>query len=264
MHKKWLLFTILVLTILSIIIILLFTDKKQYNKMIISENNWNNIIDKRKISTSISIDNIKFNDYNLLIDEDNSIIYYSIVDVSNKYNPSVEYTLNNKDIKIAFNKEMSDDILEDNKELKVLLYDKVSYRIYTLVVTNYPILNINYKEEDTNKRKIDVDIYLFDNHIDAPSRVIKSDGKLKIIEEDKEYRFSLKKESLGHNVRDNHISLLGMPKQDEYLIKVTDITNEKEKYVQLFINNKYKGLCVFGYNEERRVDNFERNKENNG
>ena len=54
-----------------------------------------------------------------------------------------------------------------------------------------------------------------------------------------------------------------MDKQDEYLIKATDITEKQEKYVHFFINNKYKGLYTFGHNEGRRIDNFERNRENN-
>lgn len=102
---------------------------------------------------------------------------------------------------------------------------------------------------------------IFDNHENVPQRVIKSDGRLRVIEENKEYSFTLKKESLGHNERNNPISLFGMGKQNEYLIKVTNMINDKEKYVQFFINNKYMGLYTLSHNEERRTDKFERNKQ---
>ena len=79
----------------------------------------------------------------------------------------------------------------------------------------------------------------------------------------KEYGFSLRKESLGHNERDNPISIFGMDKQNEYLIKVTNVINDRDKYVIVFINNKYMGLYTFSHNKERRIDNFERNRYNN-
>ena len=263
MNKKWLLVPILVLTGLAIGIILVLKLNTKYNKLVISEDKWNNIISSKNMSTSISLNNIKFNDYNLLIDEENSVIYYSIINVKNKYNPSIDYILNNKKIKIAINKKLNDEVLENTDILKIMLYDNTSYRIYALVATNYPILNVTYKGEENNKKKVDIEAYLFDNHVDSPIRVLKSDGKLKIIEEDREYSFSLKKESLGRNERENYVSIFGMEKSDEYLIKVANIINDKEKYVRFFINNKYKGIYSLRYNEERSVDNFGRNKENN-
>ena len=258
MNKKWLLGTILVLTIIAIIIILVLNSNIKYNKLIINEDMWNDIISNRNMNTSISLENIKFNDYNLLIDEENSIIYYSIVNLSNKFNPSIDYAINDEKIKIAINKEISDEVLESTDSLKIILYNDTSYRIYSLVVTNYPILNVVYKKEQNEK----VNIELFDNHVDSPQRVLKSDGKLKIIEENKEYSFSLTKESLGHKTRENHISVFGMEKKDEYTIKLANTISEDEKYVHFFINNEYKGVYSFRF-KEGRVNNFERNKENN-
>lgn len=262
MNRKWLLGIILVLTVLVVITIVVLTSNTKYNKLIINEDKWNDIISDKNMTTSISLENIKFNDYDLLIDEDNSIIYYSVVNVKNKYNPSVNYSLKDNKLKIAINKEMSDESLEKTDDLKIMLYDDTSYRTYSLVVTSYPILNVTYTGEE-NKKKTDIDIYLFDNHIDSPGRVLKSDGKLKIIEDNQEYNLSLKKESLGHNKRDNYMSIFGMSKIDEYVLTATDKIDENKKYVQFFINNNYKGIYLFEPKEGRREDNFERNKENN-
>ena len=206
------------------------------------------------------IESIEFNDYNLLINEENNTIYYSVVDIKNKYNPLIKYKTNKK-VNIIINDNITDEKLEENNSLKIMIYNNKEYRIYNLVVTKYPILSIKY--EENNKRKIDADIYVFDNYVNSAQRVLKSDGILRIIEENKEYSFSLKKESLGHNTRENHISIFGMEKENEYLIKAVNTINEKERYVQLFINNEYKGIYTFGHNEERRIDNFERNRENN-
>ncbi len=260
MNKKWLLGIILLLTFLAITIVLVLKSSIKFNKLVVNERVWNNIISSRKESTSINFENIEFNDYDLQIDDKNNTIYYSIVNFNNKYNPSIKYKTNKK-VNIAINDIITEDKLEDTENLKIMIYNNNEYKIYSLAVTNYPILSVTYKNNNKNNN-IDIDVYLFDNHVDSPQRVLRSDGKLKIIEEDKEYSFSLKKESLGHNQRKNHISVFGMEKRDEYLIKVTDTTNKKEKYVHFFINGEYKGLYTLGP-KDKKINNYEQNKENN-
>ena len=131
-----------------------------------------------------------------------------------------------------------------------MLYNDNEYRVYKLVATRYPILNVTYKGV-VNDSKVDIELYIFDNYVNSSRRVLKSDGVLRIIDDDQEYGFSLKKESLGHNIRNNPVSIFGMEKQSEYLIRVTDISNKNEKYVNFFINNEYKGIYIFGYKKER-------------
>lgn len=261
MNKKWLLGIILSLTLLTLLFVTLFTPNTRYNKLIISEEKWNKIINSRDENNNLILKNIKFNDYNLLIDEENSVVYYSVVNSSKKYNPLIEYGTDNK-LKIAFNKKITDDVLEQDNNLKIMLYNDDSYKIYSLVITNYSILNINIEEKQNNKKRIDISLELFDNHVNSRQRLLKSIGKLNIIEENKEYSFSLIKESLGHNKRENNISIFGMQKHDEYTLSLAENTNEEKKYVRFFINNKYLGLYSLGY-DERGMNIFERNKENN-
>ena len=117
-----------------------------------------------------------------------------------------------------------------------------------------PILSINYKEQTNKLRKIPVDIYLFDNDVNTTNKVLKSLGDLTIIKENNEYILSLKKESLGRNKRDNEVSLFGMEKHDEYLVRVTD---KNTNYINLFINNKHVGKYTLKH-LERRNDNVKR------
>ena len=260
-NKKYILGILLVLTSLMILILVLLKFNIRYHKFIIKEAKWNSIIKDKKSSTIISLENIKFNDYNLLIDQENNTIYYSIVNSKNKYNPSIKYKANKK-VNLVINKEITDDLLEDNNSIKLMIYNKNEYRIYTLVATNDPILNINYNENTINKTKISMELELFDNHVSSYQRVLKSSGKLRIIEENKEYSISLTKESLGHNKRENYISIFGMEKRDEYIIKKVNNKTSDDRYVRLFINNKYNGLYSFGP-KEGGIDNFERNRKIN-
>ena len=252
----------MILTCVTIGVIIIIKYNVRYNKLIIEPHEWNSIISNRSMSTDIALENIEFNDYSLLIDNDNSIIYYSVINTNKKYNPSVKYVTNNK-TNIVVSGSITDAKLEQIDSLKIMIYNDSEYRIYNLVVTNYPILNLVYKEDINGKKRVPVELELFDNHVDSPQRVLKSDGFLRIINENQEYSFSLIMESLGHNKRGNYISIFGMEKRDEYIIKKVDNSINNERYVLFFINNKYNGLYSLGPKEERRIDNFERNRESN-
>lgn len=258
MNKKWILLIVSVLTLIFITVILILTSSTRYNKLVISEKKWNNIISNKNMSTNIKLENIEFNDYNLLIDEENSIIYYSVVDSNKKYNPSIKYTINSGKFKIAFNTKITDEKLNNNDALKLIIYDKDNYRVYSLVATNYPILNINYKEQNNDQKRIPIELELFDNHIDSQNRVLKSLGKLKIIEENNEYSLSLMQESLGHNMRENHMSIFGMEKHNNYTLKLAENVTDEGKYIQLFINNKYVGIYSLEHKDKGGINNSER------
>ncbi len=261
MNKKVLLAIILVLTALAIAIILILKSTLSYNEIIVDEGTWNSIINNRDISTDINLDEIEFNDYNLIIDNESNIIYYSVVDTSKKYNPSIKYKSNQK-VSIAVNKNLNDDELDKEDSIKIIIYNDNEYRIYTLIATKYPTLSVTLNESTTNKKKPTFSIELFDNYVDSSQRVLKSDGMFKTIEENKTYSFSLHKQSLGNNKRENNISVFGMEKRNEYILNKEEDTSEDKKYVRVFVNNKYIGIYSLNF-RERKINNIERNKEAN-
>ena len=261
-HKKTVLGILLVLTILTIIFLLFINHKKRYNSLIIEKEKWEEIQEERKESTNLELEKIEFNDYNLFLDNENSRVYYSIVNSTYKYNPSIFFKANQK-VKLKFNEEITNEKLDEVDSLKIMIYNDKEYRIYSLVVTNYPLLNINYDEEEITNKKLPMEFELFDNHVESKQRVLKSTGFIKVIEKNREYALNLTKESLGHNKRENYISIFGLEKRDEYFIKKTESNEKKERYVYFFINNKVNGIYSFGPKEERRMDTFKRNRENN-
>ena len=241
MNRKYTLGIILILTILTLGIILLLTTKERLEKHVIKDSKWNKIINNKKESNSIKLNEISFNDYNLLIDENNSIIYYSVVNSSKKYNPIINYTSDNK-IKLALNEKITD----NKKEYKIMIYNNIYYHIYTLKITNNPIINFEYNKIDNNKNIIPTNIELFDNNIDSPQKILKSKGNLII--GDNDIKFSLIKESPGKNKRDNNISIFGMEKHNEYILKKINNEEKNKNYLEVFINNEYIGK----YSLERR------------
>ena len=260
--KKTVLGILLVLTILTIIFLIFINHKKRYNSLIIEKEKWESIQKERKESTNLELEKIEFNDYSLFIDKKNSTIYYSIVNSTYKYNPSILFKANQK-VKLRFNEEITNEKLDEVDSLKIMMYSDKEYHIYSLVVTNYPLLNINYDEEEITNKKLPMEFELFDNHIESKQRVLKSIGFIKVIEKNREYALTLTKESLGHNKRENYISIFGLEKKDEYLIKKTENNEKKERYVYFFINNKVSGIYSFEPRDEKRIDPYIRNKENN-
>ena len=242
MNKKILLFLIIGSTIIIIITLLIINNEEKYNSLIINDTKWQKIINTKKYDNSLTIEWLKFNDNNLIIDEENSLIYYSLGDINNKYNPYVDYKSNNK---IAFNKTL------DNENVNVIIYNNKTYKTYSLQTSKLPFINII---ESTNESIIKI----FDN---KNQKTIISKVKLKTIKENSEYHFHLIKESIGRNKRDNNLSIFGMVKYDEFvLIKSND--NSKDN-IQLFINNKNKGIYKIETNIKRRIKDGEKEKISN-
>lgn len=271
MNKRNLLILILGVTIIIILVLTIFNQQERYQKLIISEDNLNKLTSSKLVTSNLYLENIKFNDYSLLIDEDNSTIYYSVVDSSNKYNPLIEYKTNLDNIKIAFSENITDTLIANNYNFKVILYNDSNYRIYNLVVTTLPIMNITYDNTSDKTKNIPMELSLFDNNPKAFQKNTSTKGELTITENDtgkSDYRISLKMQSLGHNERENNLSILGMQKHSEYILNslydsemirrvfTTNLWNELDnhednyQYVELFINNEYQGLYSFGYDIE--------------
>ena len=249
MNRKWLFGIILSIVIISILIIIINIKSTKYNKYVISNDEWNKIASTRVLNTNIKIDNIRFNDYSLSLDKKSNTFYHNYSNKDN-YNPSVDYIANEK-VKIAFSNKIS----EDN--IKIIIYNDKYYNEYSLVLTQIPILNIKYKETKEEIKHVFVDVTLYDNRIDTSQKVIKSDGKLTLIENNTDYYLSLKQESLGHNERDNNISIFGMDRHDKYVLSKTNINNNKS--VLLFIEDEYKGIYDVSH-RERNINNEPKQK----
>ncbi len=252
---------VIVFTAIIIFLIFFLNPSHRYNSISITENKWNSIKDARTENDNLVLEDIEFNDYNLIIDKNNNTLYYSLVnDSKNKYNPKVTYKTANKNVKIAvLLDEITDEKVKSNYKFKIMIYNETEYHIYNLVCTDLPLLNIKYNENLEDKQKnIPIEIYLFNNLSNTTNKITISSGKLII--NDENLLFSLNKMSPGKNIRDNKISILNMKPNSEYIL--TAVTNNeaanieeientkrdhKNHHVELFINNEYRGIYSLGY-----------------
>ena len=260
MKRKKILIPIIIFTAIIIFLIIFLNPSHRYNKISVAENKWNSIKDARTENDNLVLEDIEFNDYNLIIDEKNNTLYYSAVnDGKNKYKPSVSYSTQDKNVKLAIlSDEITDEKVKSEYKFKIMIYNVTEYHIYDLICTDLPIVNIRYKEDVGNKqKKIPMEIYVFNNLANTPNKITISIGELEIQEDN--YIFSLNMLTPGKNIRDNKISILNMKPNSEYILttitnneETTEETIEKSKdaknhRVELFINNEYKGVYSLGY-----------------
>lgn len=222
----------------------------------ISEGKWNSIIETRNADQNLTLEDIEFNDYNVIIDEATDTLYYSLINYSqNKYNPSMRYKASTNNVKIAvLEDEITDEKIKSNYQFKIMIYNDKQYHIYNLKCTDLPLLNITYREVAQNKQKsIPMEIYLFDNLSNTPNKITKSLGRLRVNEAG--YTFSLNKITPGNNIRDNKISILKMKPNHQYIL--TPVNNNEQAprnyRVELFINGEYKGVYSLGHTMEKEI-----------
>ena len=102
MSRKKILIPLIIFTTIIIILIIVLNPSNKYSKLSINESKWNSIKQTPIENKNMILEDIVFNDYKLIIDEKNEILYYSLVnDSQNKYNPNVTYSTNYK-IKIKY------------------------------------------------------------------------------------------------------------------------------------------------------------------
>ena len=253
MSRKKVLISVIAFTIIVIVLIVVFNIKQKYNKFIINQSNWDSIKESRIENNNLVLEEIRFNDYKLIIDNKNNSLYYSVVNNSqNKFNPNVSYNINNPNaVLVILEDEITEEKIKNNYEFKLMIYDENSYHIYNLKCTNLPILNIDYNEsEETNQKSFSMEMYLFDNSANIPNRITISSGKIRM--NGKDYLFSLHVLTPGKNKRENKLSILNMNPNSEFelikynnnLQKQESSINNKEKIIELFLNNEYKGVYL--------------------
>lgn len=294
MNKKYLLIIIAIITTILCSIVVIQNNIKKFDDVLVSQNQFDKIIKQRKKSKKLQIENIKFNNFELFFDKLTSNWYYSIIeDDENFDNPTINYISNKKNTNIAILKEKIDyNLIENNKQLKLVIYDDKNYNVYNIVCTTLPLINISFDgsvENIIKETSTSMNFYLFDNRKDVIQRVVKTQGSIHVrgattaYFPKKGYRISLITESLGHNKRDNDLSILGMREDEDWILyagyndpeKIRNVfssnlwydscaTNNsfgltngmKYKYVELFFNNEYWGLYAIGFPMDKKQLNI--------
>lgn len=267
-------------SIITIFLLGGFGKKVTYNDCVISNAQAEDVISKRE-EVAYIIDDLYFGEEKLFFDDSDKTFYYSLIEKdSNAYNPCIRTEGQVEHVQVTFlESNLSEEVIKNNETISILAYTDETYCRYYLKCTTLPLMNIECQEE-IPEEYISMEMTLFDNSKGSARRLVHSDGNIRIRGGNaksypkKAFRLSLITESLGYNIRPNHVSLLGMRQDDDWLLygayndqdKVRNVfssnlweetcatDNAKNidfgmeyKYLELFINGEYWGLYALGY-----------------
>ena len=229
---------------------------------------------------------LEFNDYRLFFDESASTFYYSLVENDpDAFDPFIHFRGESGSVRIVLTAgEISPEMIQQNRSLKIMAYDDNSWREYSIRSTTLPLMNVESVIEGIHgpQKDRDLKMTLFDNRAGARRRFIEMDGLIHVrgnvsttVFPKLGYKLTLYRMSPGMHKREEDLSLLGMPRRDgEWLLYAGyndqerirnvfssalwnrscagensfSIRNGMEyRYLELFMNGKYWGLYALGY-----------------
>ena len=266
---------LIIIILLFFVICILFWFINSENHMasieIISKDKAENIIaDKKNVNLKL---NLLYNDNEVPYAEKGYLL--SITSNSKKLNGSLSIKNDEFNIYIIKNDIDLNDIIENNDYLELLIFTKNEYDIKKLFITSLSVMNISFNETDEV-----VDITLYDNmkfkkselvDISSLNGYFKQRGATSGISDKKSYRLELTENKSLLNMRRDDDWILNSLFLDETYMRekvayeiwndISEINNHYGEYVELIINNEYKGLYLL----QERVDHktFEVNSEEN-
>ncbi len=230
---------------------------------------------------SLTPQDVTFNDYSLFYDQPAGVYFYSAVGKGNAaFDPWVAV---HGGYGVAFAASpISETSIAQNSKHRFMIYTDRHYAEYAFVVTTLPLIAVEtphpeiLSDTSFSRNKFSAHMTLFDNNAAASShRVIESElsihtrGASSRHYPQKSYRLSLKYLSLGRHKRISPTSLLGMRKDEDWILyapyndpeKIRNVLSNnlwwdmgaagntlgamngtQAKFVELFINRRYQGI----------------------
>lgn len=126
----------------------------------ITPEEFQNIISTREETISHLVDDLYFNSFKLVKDQETGNWFYSIVkDDTNAYNPKIRFDRKVTVQVASLQKQINIEDITNNIPLQFIAYDSSSYFLFNVTCTTLPILNV-----DDNR------MYLFDNRAGVSGR----------------------------------------------------------------------------------------------
>lgn len=261
-------------------------NSKKLDKLMKDNNDVETIIRSRTKSETPIVDNILFNQEQL-IRIDNSQLFFSLVKKEENYYPTVKWEYDLKERKhvklIAREIEIDDSFIENNKTLEIITYDKEYYHVDYISYTTLPIMNIMVANEEISTKEVVASFSFYDNTVDKiDNRLSRMDGTIRVRGTSSS---TYPKKGYRIEFTDKH-NLLNLRNDDDYVLyaayndpeKVRNVFSSnlwfdscasdnqldikmgmEYRYIELFINNKYWGLYALGYPIDEKQLDIEKN-----
>ena len=251
------------------------TDKYRSANLLISEADFQSLIQNRKETNKKLLTKVTINNFPLFYDELKSRWFYSTPADPNPSDFSIGYTGISDELKIALIKSADSGTSET-----IIAYTGTEYRLYPLVFTTLPIIRIECETANIWKTPLPIKFTLFDNRIGIRQPLIVSDGLIHSrgnttnIFPKISYRLILTAHTTGEETKENQQSLLGLRNDGDWMLYPGYVDQEKVRnvfssnlwfhscaennefglkngneyrYAEMFINDQYWGLYALGY-----------------
>lgn len=277
-----------IIGILSLAVVSLFFltakeyyDAKRFDDCVVSGEDFEEILKTHDKSESSLIFELVFDESVLLFDDMDEMFYYSMPEgKADSYNPLIKVIPQQEKVNIAIKeKRITDDVIEENVAIDFIVYTDKNYWQYQLKCTSLPIMNIHVEDEITEEN-VSMSMQLFDNRAEAVQRVVESTGMIHVRGGSTKsypklgYKISLTDNLSEDQIQKNKCSLLGMRRDDDWILyaayndqeKIRNVFSAnlwmetcgrdnsfqiengmKYEYIELFLNGHYWGLYALGY-----------------
>ena len=297
MNKKKL-FVIIIFASFALLTAVFIYDgrKNTFNEYYFSSltvNSFDDICQSRK-EAKIPLQELTFNDFPLFYDEDDACFYYSLSGNEKKaYDPLVKWNANTFNIAIE-NVKINEDLIKNNETITLCIYDDKRYSIQKLKCTTLPLINISKFYDDLHFEYDDCSITVLDN---TAENISTYDGRVRIRGgSSAEYpkpglRIKLDKALKGdNNTNEKYYNIFGLEPDNEFVLFTSNFEKDhirnvfttnlwydtcaadnslgmkfgmSYRYCEVFINNKYWGLCALGnpIDEKRAYVDLDKNSD---
>jgi len=281
---------------LALLVVLRYMSEDYLSKHVVDNKKFEEIKADRTSADDMSLQ-IFFNEQELFYDKSADTFYYSLTDDDKSaYDPSVDVK-SDSDLQFAFlDKGITDNAIEKNYPLTCIFYNEDNYCVHKIRCTFLPLMNIDCDEEITDVETV-MNMRLYDNRAQCTNRDVSSEGFIRIRGGNtrsfpkKPLKISLIHDKQGDNYSNSNISLLGMRKDDDYILypayndaeKVRNVfsqnlwynscnnnnlygitTGIEYKFLELFINGEYSGLYALGYTPDEKMIGVSKSDEHAG
>jgi len=195
---------------------------------------------------------IRFNGYEVFCDGMGGMMLYSLLeDHPDAYDPYVDMYWEHGDVHMAvMGQAITDEMIMSNGAIQVLVYNDEEYGLFDLRCTTLPVMAIDRNPALISTSSRNTTMRLFDNRQEAVNHVVSTDisihvrGHGSILQQypKSSYRISLLNYSAGNNLRKNHIGLLGLRTDEDWVINA--LYTDQERIREVFSTNLWYDSCA--------------------
>ena len=237
---------------------------------------FDSIRSERRVDPSLSLD-LSFNGVRLFYDPGSRTYYYSMPEYeAEKYDPLVSWESNR--INVVFEKQKIDNsLISSDTGIRVLIYDRYRYSTRTIKCTTLPLINIDKFYDEPSFTYDESVITFYDNRdgfYDSYDGKVRIRGGITAQLDKPGLRIELDKYLKGdNNTQEKYYDIFGLETDNEYVLYTCNVEKDHIRNVfstnlwyescaddnafglklgmsyrlcEVFINNKYWGLCALG------------------